>query len=122
MDWDDVCTYCETLKGATRDYPFDAVTLVYKVMGKMFALPGSSPAQGEAGSVNLKCDPELAIILRQTYPKSVLPGYHMSKRHWNTIILDGTIPDDEIRDMIDESYHLVVSSLKKADRQSLGID
>ncbi len=122
MDWNAVCDYCRSLKGAVEDYPFDAETLVFKVGGKIFALPGSAPKPEQTGSVNLKCEPDLALILRQTYPAAVLPGYHMNKRHWNTVMLDESIPSEEIRDMIDDSYRLIVSSLKKADRQALGLD
>jgi predicted DNA-binding protein (MmcQ/YjbR family) len=120
MDWDDVRQYCMTQKGATEDYPFDAYTLVIKVGGKMFALLGSPPKEDSAGSVNLKCDPEWALILRANYP-SVTAGYHMNKQHWNTVILDGSIPDDEVIEMIDHSYQLVVKSLTKRARQDLGL-
>jgi predicted DNA-binding protein (MmcQ/YjbR family) len=101
--------------GATEEYPFDDVTLVYKVGGKMFALVSTDDTPL---SLTLKCDPERAVELRAVYP-AVKPGYHMSKVHWNTITLDGTIPDDEIKEWIQESYDLVVASLKKADREAL---
>lgn len=120
MDWEDVRQYCLTKKGAIEDYPFDAHTLVIKVGGKLFALLGSAPQAGSAGSVNLKCDPEWALMLRDTYP-AVTAGYHMNKRHWNTVILDGSIPDDEVIEMIDHSYDLVVKSLTKRARQELGL-
>ncbi len=107
--------YLKNKSARTEDYPFGPDTLVYKVMGKMFALVGidESPLR-----INLKCDPNEAIILRDMY-ESVIPGYHMNKEHWNTVILDGSIPEEEIHKMIDESYRLVVESLKKSDREKL---
>ena len=107
--------YFKNKPGNTEDYPFGPDTLVYKVMGKMFALVGidESPLR-----INLKCDPNEAIILRDMY-ESVIPGYHMNKEHWNTVILDGSIPEEEIHKMIDESYRLVVKFLKKSDREKL---
>lgn len=114
--------YCASKPGVTEEYPFDEVTLVLKVMGKMFALIPYEPYEGRDNEqpprVNLKCDPVLAEVLRNTYD-AVQPGYHMSKRHWNTVIVDGSIPPDEIYEMIDHSYDLVVKGLKKADRQQL---
>jgi predicted DNA-binding protein (MmcQ/YjbR family) len=101
-------------KGAFEDRPFGPETAVFKVMGKMFGLIGD----GDPLAVNLKCDPDEAVFLRQMYT-AVQPGYHMNKRHWNTVTVDGTIPDDEIRQMVDASYNLVVKSLKKADREAL---
>ena len=102
-------------KGTTEERPFGPDALVYKVMGKMFALIAwtETPLR-----ITLKCDPEHAVVLRKTY-EAVQPGYYMSKRHWNTITLDGTILDDEILEMIDDSYALVVKGLKKALRQEL---
>jgi predicted DNA-binding protein (MmcQ/YjbR family) len=83
-------------------------------MGKMFALVGD----GEPLAVNLKCDPDEAVFLRQMY-SAIEPGYHMNKRLWNTVTIDGSIPDEEIRQMVDISYNLVVKGLKKADREAL---
>jgi predicted DNA-binding protein (MmcQ/YjbR family) len=101
-------------RGAFEDRPFGPDTAVYKVVNKMFALIGdNAPLQ-----INLKCDPDEAIFLRQMFP-AVQPGYHMNKRHWNTVTVDNSIPDDEIRRMVDASYNLVVKSLKKADRDTL---
>lgn len=110
---DDLRAYCNKLPEAEETFPFDADTLVMKVVGKMFAL---IPADG--ASISLKCEPELAVILRQTYP-AVQGGYHLNKRHWNTVTSDGTIPDDELYEMIDNSYHLVVKGLPKKDRERL---
>jgi predicted DNA-binding protein (MmcQ/YjbR family) len=105
---------CLGKRGTSSDFPFGPETLVFRVMGKIFALIplDASPR------INLKCDPGWAEILRQTY-SAVTPGYHMNKRHWNTVLLDGTIPDGEIDEMIDHAYLLVVKSLKRADREQL---
>ena len=84
-------------------------------MGKMFALTNLT---WETVAVNLKCDPDWSILLRQHYD-AVKPGYHMNKKHWNTVTFDGTIPDEEVREMIDHSYRLVAKSLKKAERERL---
>lgn len=114
MDRETLYSCVISRKGAFEDRPFGPDTAVFKVMGKMFALIGD----GEPLQVNLKCDPDEAIFLRQMYA-AVQPGYHMNKRHWNTVTVDGTIPDDELRRMVDTSYNLVVKSLKKADREAL---
>ncbi len=109
----------ETLKdyllgkpGAGEDFPFDDVTLVFKVGGKMFALVilDEDPMR-----MNLKCDPVKAEFLRAQFP-AVHPGYHMNKRHWNTVTLDGTLPDPLVLAMIDDSYELVVRGLPRARR------
>jgi predicted DNA-binding protein (MmcQ/YjbR family) len=94
--------YCINKPDTTEGFPFGEDTLVFKVKGKIFALANLS---GEH-SLNLKCDPSLALELRERY-SSVTPGYHMNKKHWNTVILDGTIPDKEIFAWIDHSYNLV---------------
>jgi predicted DNA-binding protein (MmcQ/YjbR family) len=98
--------------GAVEDYPFDPVTLVAKVGGKMFALVGSD---AEPLWLNLKCQPEKAALLRELFP-AVTPGYHMNKRHWNTVTLDGSLADADLVAMIDESYELVVQGLPKQRR------
>lgn len=116
--WD----YCSSKPHAQETYPFDETTLVFRVGDKMFALMGiDRPEEDDTPRINLKCDPTLAIILRQTYPKSVLPGYHMNKTHWNTVVSNGIIPDNEIKDMIDHSYDLIVKSLTKKQRAELGL-
>lgn len=115
---DDIATvraYCAAKRGATAGYPFGEGTLVFKVGGKMFALIGVS--DGRPG-INLKCDPDWALALRDIYP-AVTPGYHMNKRHWNTVNFDGSIPMAEIEEMIDHSYDLVVNSLSRAQRASI---
>ena len=100
---------------AVKEFPFGLETAVFKVVGKMFAL---TAWQADPLSVNLKCDPDDAYALRSLYP-AVQPGYHMNKDHWNTVILDGSIPEEVILRMIDESYVLVVQGLRKADRLRL---
>ncbi len=112
MTFDDLRNYLLSKPGAREDFPFDTTTLVTKVADKMFALVGMNKAPLR---INLKCDPFKAELLREQYP-AVLPGYHMNKRHWNTVVLDGSIADDTIRAMIDESYALVVKGLPKAKR------
>jgi predicted DNA-binding protein (MmcQ/YjbR family) len=109
--------YCNSKPGAVEDFPFDEVTLVVKVRGKIFALMATDQ-DADTPSINLKCEPALAELLRETYP-AVVPGYHMNKRHWNTVTVDGRIPEPEIQEMIDHSYGQVVKSLPKKDREGL---
>lgn len=97
--------YCISKKDVTESFPFGDDTLVFKVKGKIFMLAN---LDGDL-SINLKCDPELALELRERYP-SVQPGYHMNKKHWNTIYLDGSVPDREVFSWIDHSYELVSGS------------
>lgn len=107
--------YLLSKPGATEDFPFGEETLVLRVMGKIFALTN---VEKLPLAVNLKCDPDLAVELRDRWP-AVQPGYHMNKAHWNTVELDGSIPADKVREMIDHSYGLVVAGLKKSERQRL---
>ena len=106
--------YCIKKKGVTESFPFDSQTLVFKVMDKMFALTSIEVFE----NINLKCDPEKAIELREHYD-AILPGYHMNKKHWNTVKINGTIPDQMLCELIDHSYDLVVSGLPKAKQQLL---
>jgi predicted DNA-binding protein (MmcQ/YjbR family) len=101
--------------GATVDYPFDETTRVYRVGGKMFALLREDQ---DPMHINLKCDPADALALRAEHA-AILPGYHMSKKHWNTVILDGSLPDDLVYELIDHSSQLVLQSLPKSQRQRL---
>jgi len=101
--------YCISKKGVTEEFPFGEETLVYKVMGKAFALAGMDDVPG---SCNLKCDPEKAEELRDKY-SAIIPGYHMNKKHWNTVIWDGSISDQLILELIDHSYELVLRGLPK---------
>lgn len=112
---DDVLNLCLGLPGAVEDYPFGDGAAVFKVEGRMFALVS---LQGSTGSVNLKCDPGLAMEWRARYP-AVRPGYHMNKRHWNTVDLDGSVDDGDLREMVDHSYEAVVSALPRAARARL---
>jgi predicted DNA-binding protein (MmcQ/YjbR family) len=107
--------YCLGKSGTTEGTPFGPEDIVFKVAGKMFAILALEEVPPRA---NLKCDPDLALELRDRY-EQVLPGYHMNKKHWNTVVLDGVIPEKEIRKMIDHSYDLVVQSLPKAKQKEL---
>ena len=115
MELQELIDYCASKKSAVKDFPFDNHTLVFKVMGKMFALVSLDK---DPPGVNLKCNPVYAISLRQKY-NSVTAGYHMDKNHWNTILLNGDVPDEEIKEWIDDSYNLVVKKLTKAQREAL---
>lgn len=106
--------YCISLPGTTEEFPFDENTLVFKVMGKMFTACDVDDFE----SINVKCDPEKAIELRETYA-AVRPGYHMNKKHWNTILMDGSLSDDVIERWIEESYQLVVAGLPKKRKAEL---
>lgn len=111
MDIEKIRNYCLRKTHVTESFPFNEETLVFKVMNKMFCLLSLTPPH----SINLKCDPEFAIELREKYD-AVQPGYHMNKQHWNTIDLDGSISNKEITHWIDHSYELVVKSLPKKER------
>jgi len=115
MEFESLREYLLNKRGSDEEFPFGPSVMVYKVMGKMFTIISldESPLR-----INLKCDPELALHLRAAY-NAVQPGYHMNKKHWNTIILDGSIPDDEIFVLINDSYELVIKGLKKADKLKL---
>lgn len=114
MNIEELRAYCLSKQGATEHFPFDETTLVFKVGGKMFALTDLNPPL----MINLKCDPEKAQQLREHYP-GVNPGYHMNKKHWNTISIDGTIPSKLIEEWIDESYQLVFKSLPVKERSKI---
>ena len=102
---------------AIEDFPFGPEVYVYKISGKMFATLGFND---EVARMNLKCDPEEALALRDIFD-AVLPGYHMNKAHWNTVVLDGSIPTGELERMIDRSFGLVVKGLRKTERLALEI-
>jgi predicted DNA-binding protein (MmcQ/YjbR family) len=108
MNIENVRNYCINKEAVTESFPFDNETLVFKVKNKMFVLIN---LQGDL-SINLKCNPEKAIELREQF-STVIPGYHMNKTHWNTILIDGSLPDQLIYDLIDHSYNLIVSKLTK---------
>lgn len=107
--------YCLGKKGVEETFPFDEHTLVFKVMGKMFALVALERRPPQA---NLKCDPERAIELREEYDGIIIPGYHMSKTHWNTIYYE-QLPNDFVNELIDQSYDLVVKGLTKKVKEQL---
>lgn len=109
-------TYCLSKPCVSEGFPFDEDTLVFKVAGKMFCLTSFS----EPDRINLKCDPELAVQLRERYP-CVLPGYHMNKKMWNTVLMDGSIPPKKLFEWIDHSYNEVVRNLTKKKRVALGL-
>ena len=115
MDYETLCAYLANKPGARRDMPFGTDVLVFKVLNKMFALVAW---QDDPLTIALKADPVDAIILRRQYP-AVKPGYHLNKKHWNTVTLEGSIPDEELRRMIDDSYKLVVQGMTHADQAKL---
>ena len=107
MNIEQLREYCISKKGTTESFPFDEDTLVFKVMGKMFALTDIT----DFGSINLKADPEKAIELRERY-EAIIPGYHMNKKHWNTVLVDGSVADKRLKEWIDHSYELVSTLLR----------
>ncbi len=116
MDIEQIRDYCLLKKEVTEDTPFGHGTLVFKVSGKIFLLLS---LDSEELRFNVKCDPDKAIELREEF-FCVLPGYHMNKKYWNTIIVDGSIPSSKLKEWIDHSYHEVVQSLPKKLRAGLG--
>ncbi len=115
MDRDALRDLCLTFRGSEETFPFGFETSVFKVAGKMFAL---SRLEGEPLSVSLKCEPQLAEQLRSAHP-CISAGYHLNKRHWNTVLLDGTLPEQMIADLVEDSYDLVVSKLSRARQRAL---
>jgi predicted DNA-binding protein (MmcQ/YjbR family) len=113
MDSGELRTRCLGLPGASEEFPFGDEVSVFKVGGKLFAL--CSLDAGPPLKLSVKCDPELAAQLRSAYP-AIRPGYHLNKRHWNTLTLDGSLPDELVTDLLGDSYDLVVASLPKARR------
>jgi predicted DNA-binding protein (MmcQ/YjbR family) len=108
--------HCLSFPGAEETFPFGPNTSVFKVGGKMFAL---SQLAAASLRVSLKCEPHLAEVLRGAHP-AVLPGYHLNKRHWNTVIIDGSLPEQMVRDLIEDSYDLVVQQLPASRRPEVG--
>jgi len=108
--------HCLSLNGAAETFPFGTETSVFKVAGKIFAL---SRLQESRLRVSVKCEPGLAEQLRDAYA-AVIPGYHLNKRHWNTVMIDGSLPDQMLEEMVEDSYDLVVSALSRARQRSLG--
>lgn len=114
MYLEEIRDYCLSKKGTEETFPFDATTLVFKVFGKMYALIDID----EARSINLKCDPERAEELREQYD-GIIPGYHMSKKHWNSVYFNSDVPAKLMKEMLVNSYELVVKGLKKTDKELL---
>jgi predicted DNA-binding protein (MmcQ/YjbR family) len=116
MTADELREWCLSRPGAVEEFPFTDEHSVFKVGGKMFAISalGRMPLD-----VSVKCEPELAVQLRDTY-SAIRPGYHLNKRHWNTITVDGSLPDAFLRDLIEDSYDLVVAGLPRRVREALG--
>ncbi|MEJ0104794.1 MAG: MmcQ/YjbR family DNA-binding protein [Bacteroidota bacterium] len=116
MNIETLRAYCLKKKAVTEEFPFGPDTLVFKVKGKVFLL---TSLDTEGLQFNVKCDPDKAVDLRDRYD-AIQPGYHMNKKHWNTVIVDGSISTQLLKEMIDHSYDLVVQSLPKKDREELG--
>lgn len=115
MNIEQLQEYCLSKPGTEETLPFGPDTLVYKVGGKVYLLTG---LDGEKLQFNVKCDPEKAVELREEY-NCVLPGYHMNKKHWNTIVVDGSVPTRLLKEWIDHSYELIVEGLPKKTREQL---
>ena len=118
MNIEEFRDYCLLKNHVTESFPFDEETLVFKVAGKMFTLAG---LEHHPATASLKCNPEKALELREEYDE-ITPGYHMSKIHWNTVIIDGNLPHKLIRKLIDDSYNLVVKGLTKKQQKEFGFD
>ena len=112
MDQHELKAQCLALPGASEEFPFGDEVSVFKVGGKMFA---ASNLDGQPLQLSVKCDPDIAVQLRAAHP-AIAPGYHLNKRHWNTVTLDGSLPDPMVTDLLGDSYDLVVASLPKARR------
>lgn len=116
MTIDSFREYCLSKKGVTEGFPFDEVTLCLRVAGKIFAITG---LDSETFTVNLKCEPDYAEELRERHPE-VQPGWHMNKKHWNTVDFEGSLDEKTLRHLIDHSYQQVLKTLKRAEREALG--
>ncbi len=117
MNGEQARSYFLSLPESLEDFPFGPDTPVFKIKKKMF---GFLRHKNGIAHINLKCNPEEAMVIRDIF-EAVIPGYHMNKEHWNTVILNGTVPKEEIEKMIDTSYSLVVGNLRKSDRLALEI-
>ncbi len=114
MNIEEFRDFCLAFPGVTEGFPFGEDTLVFKVMGKMFAITGVDDFE----FINLKCDPERATILREQY-EEIKPGWHMNKAHWNSVYPDGTLEDELVKELITHSYELIVDSLPKKKKEEL---
>jgi predicted DNA-binding protein (MmcQ/YjbR family) len=108
-------SWCLAKPGVTEEFPFSEGVSVFKIAGKMFAL---SSLEGRPLQVSVKCDPDLAVGLRRAHP-AIRPGYHLNKRHWNTVTLDGSLADEAIAQMVEDSYDLVVAGLPRRTREAI---
>ncbi len=117
MNIESIREYSLAKPGTSEKMPFDDDVLVFRVMGKIFLLMSIS----EGIRMNLKCDPEYAIELRERYEGEIIPGYHMNKQHWNTVYFNGNLSDKLLKELIDHSYDLIAKSLKKAQREELAL-
>ena len=111
----DLRALCMGFAGAEETYPFGPLTTVFKVRGKIFAI---ARLDAEPRNISLKCEPELAVHLRNEHA-AIAPGYHLNKRHWNTVTVDGSLPERLLRDMVEDSYDLVVSAMPKRVQREL---
>ncbi|QQM43413.1 MmcQ/YjbR family DNA-binding protein [Streptomyces liliifuscus] len=109
-------TFCLSFNATVEDFPFSPEISVFKVLGKLFAL---TSLDARPLTVNLKCDPDDAVRLRAEYEGLIIPGYHMNKRHWNTVTADGDLPDRLVRELVEDSYDLVVAGLPRSERLRL---
>ncbi|MDN6279669.1 MAG: MmcQ/YjbR family DNA-binding protein [Psychroflexus sp.] len=120
MHIEELRAFCLSQKQVSESFPFDNQTLVFKVADKIFVLLALNDWEKGQDRVNLKCDPELAQELREKYPQTVLPGYHMNKKHWNTLLIHtGDLSEKQIKDLILHSYDMVVNKLPKSKRDDL---
>ncbi|WP_213520966.1 MmcQ/YjbR family DNA-binding protein [Nonlabens sp.] len=119
MQIDELRDYCLSKKGVTEEFPFDEVTLVFKVMNKIFCLAALKKWERGEKTINLKCDPVKAIELREKYYGTVIGGFHSNKKHWNTIYTDRDMPPEKLKHWINHSYELVVSNLTRKDKEIL---
>ncbi|PLX23084.1 MAG: MmcQ-like protein [Marinilabiliales bacterium] len=115
MNIEEFRNYCLAKKGVTESFPFNETVLVFKAV-KMFALTDIE----DEFRISLKCDPKRVVKLREEYPEHIIPGYHLNKKHWNTIIMEGSVPEKLIYELIDHSYDLIVASLNKKQREEWG--
>jgi len=116
MNIEELRTYCLSKKGVTESFPFGPDTLVFKVGEKLFLLTG---LDNHPLRFNVKCDPERAVELREQYPDSILPGYHMNKKHWNTVIVNGELSLKQLQEMINHSYELIFNNLSQKMKDNL---
>lgn len=118
MNINDLKEYCMSKKGTSIDFPFDDRTMVFKIGSKMYALTDIKVADESEQRINLKCNPDLALDLRENF-EAVIPGYHMNKKHWNTIYINKDMPQKQLFEMIDHSYSLIFKSLKKSEKEKI---